>query len=562
MSGLPGERPATRGTRRLAAALFAAALIAAAVTVRDYGVASDVPNYFAGSLRQLHWAGELVRATVDLEPGSVLSRDAVLEAWRWNQTRIPHPPLSRELSGLSWVALRGLTDPLTAYRGAVMVAFAALVAACGGFTATLSGSRGAGLLAGVAAMGIPALFANGHLAHTDLFLAAFWFGSAMCAATWAREGRNGWLVASGLLLGAAVATKFTGLLLAPVLGTWAVVRRPRSAAAAIALLGLLAAAVWFVVNPVAWVDPRLALGDYFGAGLDRASDPTTRITTEYFGRIYAFRPPRSYPFFWLGVSLPVGLLVAAVVGLLRGRPRDLAAFCVLNAAALLAALMLPSAPMHDGVRLFLPVLPFVAVLAGLGTEYLAARAAGLVGRRAGPERARAVYALVALLLLAPALGSVARSHPFQLSYANALVGGVRGLERQGLEVTNLKEVMGRDVLADLAAGIPAGAVVDPGFFLEELCFDRALGLVPDSWRIESRVMLPTESAAVTLACEGPLAELPRRVERDASRPDYVFVLNRKGQWRSLEWALFRSGAPPFYEVSWEGVPLMQVYRTR
>ena len=60
----------------------------------------------------------------------------------------------------------------------------------------------------------------------------------------------------------------------------------------------------------------------------------------------------------------------------------------------------------------------------------------------------------------------------------AAIGGIEGADRRGLEVTNLKEVLNRATLDELAAVIPAEATVDPGFFIEELCFYRAVGWAP------------------------------------------------------------------------------------
>jgi hypothetical protein len=546
----------------LAFGLFTVAFAATAVTVIDYGIASDVGNYFYSSLRQLAWGRDLWTALLAGEPTTVLNRDVVFEHWRWYIERIPHPPLSRELSGLSWVLLRDVIDPLSAYRGAVMVTFAALAASVGVYTAWRSRSLAAGLAAGLAVPAFPVLFAHGHLAHTDLFLAAFWFWSVASLDVAVTEGGSGWFFASGLFLGAAAATKFSGLLLLPVLAVWLLANR--SGVAAFLVLCLAGALVFVAVNPVMWVDPMQGISDYLRAGLDRSAAEDTRIATEYFGAVYLFRPPWHYPYVWTAIVFPLSLLTAAGVGLFAPRSGALRGLAFLNMAVLYGALALPSAPMHDGVRLFLPLFPFYCVLAGSGTVAVGEWVTrGLQVRvPAIAERRDLVVALSIMTFISPAAFRTAQTHPYQLSYFNALVGGVEGAERRGLELTNLKEVLNRAMLEDLAETIPPDANVDPGFFIEEMCFYQAIGWAPAGWRAETQLSKPDGSDDIALACEGPQSFTTVALDRGAAAADFVFVLNRKAQWRRTESALIAFSGSPMFAVSLEGVPLMMVYRTR
>jgi hypothetical protein len=549
--------PTQSELRTLGFSLFGAAFLAVLLTAGDYGIASDVGNYFYSSLRQLAWAKELGASILAGDPGAALDRSVVFDHWRWYPERIPHPPLSRELSGLSYALLGGPLDPLTAYRVAVMVAFALLVAGCGVFTAWAARSIVAGTAAGLALLTVPALFAHGHLAHTDVFLTVFWFGCAASLFVSTRERKASWLAAAGILFGCAAATKFSGLLLVPVAAVWLLARRRPDIYAFLAF-GLIGLVTFFLVNPVLWVDPALGLRDYFEAGLFRSDARVTRISTEYLGSIYDFRPPWHYPFVWTAIVMPLPILAATVAGLTSRRDRPLLRLTGLNVAVLYGALMLPAAPMHDGIRLFLPAFAFWAVLAGVGTG----RLSELATARA-PERMTSwIPAAVTLLVFAlPALRTV-QYHPFQLSYFNALVGGVRGAQERGLEVTNLKEVLSREVLADLAVAIEPGTVVDPGFFLEEICFYQAVGWAPREWTAETTLEREDLEEGLALACEGPNSFVYIPLDRPAREPAFVFVLNRRAQWRSIEWALYDFSDRPFYEVAVRGVPLMRVYRVR
>lgn len=548
------EIPPKLGTMSLLLAVLAFALTWS--TVGDYGIVSDVGNYFVSSLLQLAWAREFFTGVLAGHPMKALDTETVFEAWRWYMPRLPHPPLSRELGGFTWLLAHRWTDTLTAYRLAVMLAHAALVAWVTVFTHWSLRSRLAGLAAGLAALAYPTLFAHGHFAHTDLFLALFWFGGAASIVVFERTRSMGWLVAAGLLVGAAAATKFSGLLLVPVFAIWLLIRRPKQFLPALIIAGLAGVALFVLVNPVMWIAPGVGMADYFGAGTTRAAAEMTRLRTEYFGTIYEFRPPVHYAWVWTLIVVPPGFLVAAAVALGEIRRNWLVSFCLLNMGILYAALLLPSAPLHDGVRLLLPVLPFQCVLVGLGTV----RIIDLVSERLPSVGRPWLEALVMIAILAPAAASTVRAHPYELSYVNFLGGGTAGAAARGLEITNLKEAFSPRVVSDLSQIIPDGAVVDPGFMTEELCFYQAQGYAP-RWEVETEVIGVDGTKAETLSCRAG-SVLPIAVGRAAREPDFVFVLNRKAVWRPLDRALFLYGGEPAYELSLDGVPLFRAYRVR
>jgi hypothetical protein len=254
--------------------------------------------------------------------------------------------------------------------------------------------------------------------------------------------------------------------------------------------------------------------------------------------------------------MPPTFLVAVVAGLTAIHRHWLVSFCLLNMAVMYFALLMPMAPMHDGVRLFLPVLAFQCVLVAVGVQRIGE---WLSNRFPSPTRRR-IDALVAIAILVPAAGATIRTHPYQLSYANLLVGGTAGAEAKGLEVTNLKEAFSPSVVSDLDVLIPPGAVVDPGFLTEELCFYRSQGLARD-WVVETWLPEEAVGGGVTLTCDADDL-LPKGLARAARDPDFVIVLNREAVWRPSDRALFQHGGRPAYELSYEGVPLLRAFRTR
>ncbi|MEN8145135.1 MAG: glycosyltransferase family 39 protein [Gemmatimonadota bacterium] len=532
-----------------------AAFLAALITATDYGIVSDVGNYFESSLLQLQWAEG---ALADLFSGNLsaaFDREALLSRWRWNPVRLPHPPLSRELGGLTYAGLGGLLNSLTAYRVAVMAVYGALVASVYVIGNRASGRRLGGLAAAATLLTVPAMFAYSHFALTDLFLAAFWFWSVAALETHLRTERKAWLWIAGLCLGAAMATKFTGLLVGAALILWLIIRR-RLTPRRLAVVGAAALAVFVAVNPVMWVAPITGLNDYLAAGFGRAAHAGTQITTVYFGTLYEYRPPWHYPFVWTLIVVPIPWLAAAAIGV--GAVRGAwVRWSALSAGIMYGALLLPSAPLHDGIRLFLPVFPFLAVVAGMGVS----RSASWLERRL-PGRWTSDFsaALVLLLFAGLPLVRTVQYHPTQLSYFNAFIGGVRGAERRGLEVTGLKEALTPQVLAELGEHIQAGDVVAAGFLTEEVCFYRGVGQAPEEWRVETN--LPRDGVEHVLTCDPERRFASMLRPGAALEPAYVFVLNRPGQYTDLEWSLTEFGGSPFYQLEVQGVPLLEVYRTQ
>jgi len=107
-------------------ALFFGSLLIIVVTAGDYGVVWDEPAYFHASDLHIRWIKQLVQGPKhDL---SVLLDDKhIAEAWHWNPYNVPHPPFSRIISGLTYLALHPFFDKFTAYRVGPALFFAVLV---------------------------------------------------------------------------------------------------------------------------------------------------------------------------------------------------------------------------------------------------------------------------------------------------------------------------------------------------------------------------------------------------------------------------------------------------
>jgi 4-amino-4-deoxy-L-arabinose transferase-like glycosyltransferase len=508
---------------RLAWAMGLAGGLAVLLTLGDPGITSDEPldtrvgrDYLAALDRAFGGAGR-----------RPFGREQIDAVFRLNKQ---HPPLGRLLLGLAVVAGEpfeawlGGADPVGVHaaRLAAMAAFAALV----GLVVSAAGRRYgrlAGGVAGVALVMMPRVFAHGHFATLDTFLALFWT-LALLRAERAVAGRRPTLgmAGAGLAWGLALLTKIHAWFLPPIVAAWALTRlRPGKAVGALAAWAVTGLLVFVGGWPWLWHNTIGRLAGFLETSVERQP-----LWVEYFGRVYRDRDvPWHYPWVYFAATVPVGLHALGVVGLVRGwrRRRD-DPFPLLLAASIGLFLVVFStrAPVYDGERLFLVVFPLWAILAGLGFATLWHWA----GRRW-------VRGALALALAAQGYGVVAM-HPFGLSYYNLLVGGLPGAERLGLELTYWGDAVDRTLLDDLARRARPGQVVA----VAPTVHDAQAPAYTTSALHARQVVLQDESAA--------------------PRADWVVVYRRTAYWKPEIRRLTRT--PPVVLRSRQGVWLSGLWR--
>ena len=367
-----------------------------------------------------------------------------------------HPPLGRWLLGISSVSfepieviLRG-ADPTGLYvragRVAPAAAFAALVFAISRWAGSVSGPAAA-LASGLSVLFMPRVFAHAHLAALDTFVALTWTLAFLSAVNYCESRRWKPFLLVCMFTGLALLTKIHGWLLVPAMVCWLVIRRPGWRAAS----GLMKAfsvsfLIFFLGWPWLWIDPVGRLLAYFRTGVDRVS-----IRVLYFGTVYQdIEVPWHYPWFYTLTTVPVVIVLLALVGGWKGwkswrtdqRPRALTI-----AVFFWLLLFSTNAPVYDGERLYLPVFPMVAILAGLGFADLWLK-----------NQVRWIRVVLTLVLLLQSYGGLSY-HPFQLSYFNWLVGGLPGAERLGLELTYWGDAVDDRLLNELAQRADTGSTV-------------------------------------------------------------------------------------------------------
>ncbi len=298
-----------------------------------------------------------------------------------------------------------------------------------------------GLAAAAAWVFQPNLFGHGHYAAYDGVLTSLWALAIMAFAEAVPPGSDAGRSGSGrdrrphaaatlvfgLVLGCAQATKLTGWFLPLPFLFWTAWTRDRRAALAL-LLGLpLALGVLLICNPPWWTEPLAGVLRFFDSNLSRGQ--TIPIPVQFLGLVY-LTPRESLPWYntlvWTVLVTPVGLLLLAILGTLRGlrqRQTDrIGVLVVANWVLLIVLRALPHTPGHDGVRLFLPAFGVLSFLVAMGAR----QAIDALGGRAR---------MLVAAAMAEAVASVCLFMPVPLSYFSPLACGLPGAVRLGMEPT-------------------------------------------------------------------------------------------------------------------------------
>lgn len=448
----------------------------------------------------------------------------------------PHPPLGRWLLGWThWLVDPRPDDPqsvsVVVGRMAPAVAFAAMVFLVGWVTAKSAGVF-AGATAAAAAATMPRLFAHAHFATLDTFTAlAFVAALVALAEAECRSGRAWQYGLAGVVLGLAMLTKMHGFLLLPLGTAWMLWRRRWSALPAIFAWSLAGMAVFFAGWPWLWPAPFERVADFLGTSTDRQP-----LNVYYLGQVWADRDaPWHYPWVMFVVTMPLGWLVLGLLGLWAGGRRWLddprLSLSAIGWLWVLLVFSWPAAPVYDGVRLFLMALPLWAVMVGVGVAWLCNRR--WFARHGDPAR----WLLVAVLVMTQSIGLV-QYHPYWLSYYNLLVGGLRGAERLGFEVTYWGDTVRGPVIDEAVRRAPDSTV----WYAPQLAPFQAAA---------AEASLPELGEAGVTLLGWDAGKLPH------DRPRYAIVYHRKAELDSI--APLIAGGRVVSENARQGVWLARLY---
>ncbi len=477
------------------------------------GVAWDEAGTISAGSAYLEW--------IRLGPSEALSWEAIDLYWVRGSE---HPPLGRLMAaaGIA-VFARGL-GLLQSARVCQAACFGALCALIFHLMARYRGIA-AGIFSAASFALMPRVLGHAMLAGLDLPMAATWFLTAVLFAR-SVEARRLWFL-PGIGFGLALLTKVNGIFILLPLAIWGLSYHRKKALIPLAVTFCVGLVIFFAGWPWLWHDTVGKLVLYVQDKMNR--DP---VETYYLGRVYGEAgAPWHYPIVMTFVTVPLGLLAAAIYGLVRFgaelRRSPVVGLLFANLGVVYGVAMLPNVPKYDGVRLFLPAFPFLACFAGLGLaeawDYLAKSF----------RRKHQAGATVMSVFFAVHVVSAATVYPFVLAYYNLLVGGARGASALGFETTYWGEVVDGEVVEFLNGRPERGLRVAISPYGSQ-----ALELLPLLYDIREDIEL---------------------VEHWDAPYDYMVVVNRQGKLTRTLREVARRGEPVFVKRK-AGVTLCAVYR--
>jgi hypothetical protein len=515
--------------------LFLGVVLLTGATVKDYGIAWDEPPYFHAADLHITW---ILDWGTNIEEGNFkqsLSDQNIKAAWRWNPYHVPHPPFSRIVSGLTKYVSSGWLDKSSGYRIAPVLFFAILVTVMFLWMRALF-CVATGLFSAFALVAIPNIFGFAHIAVTDLPLASMWFLTVFCFWKGLQDWK--WSLACGLLWGLGLATKFPAILIPIPLILWAhLFYRNRYANNVFSMI-FLGPLIMIATQPYLWHQSGLRVLEFLYEGLSRGYRADANFPIYFFDQLYfTHQLPWYYPFFLVGVTTPEPLVVLAAFSLVsllwvRESTSTVALFA-LNAFFILGLGLLPGAVLHDGVRQMLPALPFLVATAGAGFyilgEWLFSLCRSTRLQDVANLRVKLMGVLGLLILFSPVL-DLYLCHPFQLSFYNRFVGGVRGAYQRGLELTYSMEAFTPEFVEAINAKLPQNSVINASF----------ANFMFDYYRREGHLR-----ADITIS--------------DAESADYYILLNRRSVLGPRERLLMNGSTPIYLAEQLAGVPLVAVF---
>lgn len=431
------------------AGLFLIGFLSVALTQGSVGYAWDEAFYYEPARDAAHWAIDVVKGQ------NPLDSEKIDLAW---EERHEHPSFHKFLSGFSLLAFEDRLGPIAAMRLPIAVLFGltlALIFALG----EMAWGWSAGLVAALAYGSLPRIFGHAHFSSLETPLLFSMLLTIYCFLR-GLDSRS-WAVACGMSLGLLLATKINGFFLIPPLILWGhFFARQRYVNNLFSMLVL--GPIFFVLLwPWLWPDPVIRALEYL------QFHATHQLTALFFmGRKWGYgdaAPPWYYPSVMIGVTVPLSIGALAVAGtfdtMSKFRARPTAVLYLLIGLTMWGVASAPSTPKYDGVRLLLPVFPMLALMAGAGGALVIeiVRRVGARSARPGQELKLARLALcgVALIVVIEGASASVRYYPHLLSYFNPLVGGAKGAEARGFEVTYWGEAVTPDVLETINRVVPA-----------------------------------------------------------------------------------------------------------
>lgn len=514
----------------LGIAVFLVSFAILLISVTDYGLTWDEPYYIAHGNRLQQWFGLIFHNQAPF------SDDAVNNLVQFDRYHNCHPPFYK-LSGLLFKNLLGkylFSNILYQYRVSTIFWSALLTAILFLYLHRAYQSHLISLLGAGIFFTVPRFFVHMHLFATDAIIVSLYF-AALYLFVFGKSKVSA--ILGGLSGGALLASKFTGVLLFPILLIIAPCFNDRKGYARRFVFFIPATILGFILFDIhLWVGFWQELIFYFRSVLDRES--VVPIGTLFFGKVYDFRLPWYQPLIMLGICIPFVLIVFAIFSPIYGRfnrHRKYWIFEILPLISLILIFSLPRTPKHDGIRLFSLAWPHLILLSIRGVCGISRLINWLIinrvvpsGNKVGVRVKRGVVTALLFFTLLINISTLINYHPYQLSFYNAAIGGPAGAAKKGFTISYWYEALDQNFLSKLNARHKNDSVVIFSYPNSDILeYNRVLGFVKPEIRTTSKPQEADYILIMNRIIRQQMSQLlqGRNSEITASTPDDVWILS-------------------------------------
>jgi len=530
--------PKINKTSITAIILFLSTLSLVTVGISDVGIVWDEPNaHFLGSELVVEWLDKVSDRLKHGDWKALVDKQLLQTYWppstKESQSVLgtnDHPPLSRYLPTLTWFFFHSLFDDLSAYRFSSALLFSTVVLTLF-LTITKEFNFSTGLFSALSLLLMPRVFGHAHIAATDMPMMAFWW---FCILAFYKGLKNPkWKYGFAFLLGFAWLVKFTGLLIPFGLILYSLFTKDLRILKLLKPTILISPFALWILNPTWWQNPIKVFYENFLKLFVTRSD-FAPLPGFYFDQTYSFDLPWHQALVLTAITVPIGVLVLSFLGigleaknLLRPKLTSIFLWQLIWYYIVMA---LPFTPNHDGVRLFLPVFPFIACFAGIGFEKFISKIYPILISKTKIRLSELGLNLgLGVVILLPCFINLAVIHPYYLEWYNGIVGGVSGARKAGFETTYWLDTLSKDVRRDLNL-LPDNAKIDPypnnEFYFK---FLQNRGLLKKSFDFKP------------------------------DKAEYIILFPRQGMFEDWVWNLYLRGKP-IYQATLDGIPLFLIYQ--
>lgn len=346
---------------------------------------------------------------------------------KFDEGKIPisgagHPPLSDILASLFnriFYQVFNIVGDVESYHLYSVTLSAILVSVLYYFVSSLYGSF-AGIVSVLSLVLSPLFLGESRFNIKDVPEAVFYTLTILAFYQGIIRNNRKWIIASSFFAGLAFSTKLNIVFALVSLVIWSILffrKRPRLISAFV-VYPLLPAILYFGSWPILWKDP---IGRFLYNLHYYETIGTVGVSYPEFITIFGIN---TYAIQWILFSTPLVMLIFTAFGLfsvsLRVKKNAFSVLILLWFLMPIIRVSLPRTVIYGGVRQIMEYIPAMAILSGIGANWIVTTFSY--------QKGRVLFFLRLFVLLAfiPITIKIIQMHPNESIYFNPFIGGLRG----------------------------------------------------------------------------------------------------------------------------------------